>query len=77
MSSGVSDHILTQPEAIRISLPCEEQQFLLGIPCLAPIPVLEAETFNGSNSFDVGQDHQIGMFGHYVQVTNLRYMILR
>ncbi|OJJ48050.1 hypothetical protein ASPZODRAFT_24917 [Penicilliopsis zonata CBS 506.65] len=69
MSTGVPEFGLIRTERVRIQLPCEDHYFLFGVPCITPVPDLEGET-------ELGASGEVGLFGHYVQLTGIRHMIL-
>ncbi|KAK7415441.1 hypothetical protein QQX98_005892 [Neonectria punicea] len=79
MSTGLSELLILRAEHIRLQLPCEEYQYMFGIPCWTPITNVEQEMPNMERlSLDQLQAQaDIGMFGHYVQIMQMRFCILK
>lgn len=79
MATGVPEFVFIRYEHVRMQLPCEEHQYLLGIPCVTPVPNLEGETLGIGRVMpdQATPERDIGMYGHYVQIVGIRYMILK
>ncbi|KPM43155.1 hypothetical protein AK830_g3400 [Neonectria ditissima] len=79
MSTGQAELTVVRAEHIRLQLPCEEYQYTFGIPCWTPIVNLEEEmpAMEQSSLAQLQSQGDIGMFGHYVQIMQMRYGILK
>lgn len=75
MSTGSPELVVLRTDHIRLQLPCEEHQYLFGIPCWTPVVNLEVEMPSTGQEQSQGQ-RDIGMFGQYVQIMQIRYSIL-
>lgn len=79
MSTGLPHLISLRPEHIHLHLPCEEHHYLYGIPCRTPIPVLEVQSLTAADYQALENsppDTDVGLFGHFVQIMDMRFCIL-
>ena len=76
MSTGLPELVVLRTEHVHLQLPCEEQQYLLDIPCATRINNLETEISCTQENPSSAQAN-VGMSGHYVQIMQMRYSILK
>ncbi|KAF7542202.1 hypothetical protein G7Z17_g11793 [Cylindrodendrum hubeiense] len=76
MATGLSELVVLRNEHIRLQLPCEEHQYLFSIPCWTPVINLEVE-MPAIEQEPSHSSRDIGLFGHYVQIMQMRYSILK
>ncbi|KAH7137071.1 fungal-specific transcription factor domain-containing protein [Dactylonectria estremocensis] len=74
MSTGRPELVVLRAEHITLQLPCEEHQYSYDIPCWTPIKNLE-EWMPSDGQLQAQVD--IGLFGHYVQIMQMRYCMLK
>ncbi|KAH8880866.1 hypothetical protein GQ53DRAFT_848581 [Thozetella sp. PMI_491] len=79
MTTGAPELAIVRREYIYLQLPCEEHQYLFGIPCRTPTTNLELDLLpHEPNPLEQpGAQRDVGLLGHYVQIMEIRYCILR
>ncbi|KAH7145457.1 fungal-specific transcription factor domain-containing protein [Dactylonectria estremocensis] len=79
MSTGLSELTVIRAEHLRLQLPCEEYQYTFGISCWTLIINLEEEmpAMDQPSLEQLQAQGDVGMFGQYVQVMQMRYSILK
>lgn len=77
MHTGIPEFILTQASSISVRLPCDDYQYLLGIPREMEYPNLETGLGPGAESDCAGDRESVGLLALYVELMGIRTMILR